>query len=629
MASTPPISSFEFEESTSSSLNSNTTRIHHMPAGAEIRPDGKVRFRVWAPAVESLSLSVEGHDQAIPFSAEPGGWYELTHEAGEGTLYRFLLPDGTLVPDPASRFQPGDVHGPSEVISPTAYRWQDSAWRGRPWSDAVLYELHIGAFTEDGTFLAAIEKLDHLVQLGVTAIEIMPVADFPGKRNWGYDGVFLYAPDSSYGRPEDFKALIEAAHLRGLMVILDVVYNHFGPDGNVIPSYAPQIFTDRHKTPWGDAVNYDNDGSEAVREFIIHNALYWIEEFNLDGLRLDAVHAIKDDSSRHILDELAERVRAAAFPRPVHLLLENEDNQASRLSRNERGEPASFTAQWNDDMHHVLHTAATLESSGYYGDYKNDTEKLGRALAEGFAFQGEVMRARNTSRGEPSAHLPPDAFVAFMQNHDQIGNRAFGERINAIASPEAVHAIAAIYLLLPQTPMLFMGEAWGSSQPFPFFCDFEGELGKLVRNGRREEFTNFPEFQDPQQRERIPDPNAEATFQSAKLDWAQSTEEVHAEWLEWYRRILEVRKRSVIPHVREMEGYAGMFEVIGAGAVVIRFWNAQSDRQLILAANLSDESRDGFPCPAGPVLWQEGGKQVGNIMRPWSVRWSFHNPKKK
>lgn len=626
MASTRPISSFEFEESTSPS---NTIRIHHMPAGAEILPDGKVRFRVWAPAVESLSLTVEGHDHTIPFSAEPGGWYELlTHEAGAGTLYRFCLPDGTLVPDPASRFQPEDVHGPSEVISPTAYRWKDSAWRGRPWSDAVLYELHIGAFTEEGTFLAAIEKLDHLVQLGVTAIEIMPVADFPGKRNWGYDGVFLYAPDSSYGRPEDFKALIEAAHLRGLMVILDVVYNHFGPDGNIIPSYAPQIFTDRHKTPWGDAVNYDSDGSEAVREFIIHNALYWIEEFNLDGLRLDAVHAIKDDSSRHILDELAERVRAAAFPRPVHLLLENEDNQASRLSRNERGEPASFTAQWNDDMHHVLHTAATLESSGYYGDYKDDTEKLGRALAEGFAFQGEVMRARNTSRGEPSAHLPPDAFVAFMQNHDQIGNRAFGERINAIASPEAVHAIAAIYLLLPQTPMLFMGEEWGSSQPFPFFCDFEGELGELVRDGRREEFTNFPEFQDPQQRERIPDPNAEATFQSAKLDWAQSKEEVHAEWMEWYRRILRARKKSVIPHVREMGGYAGMFEVIGTGAVVVRFWNAQGNRQLVLAANLSDESREGFPCSAGPVLWQEGGKQVGTVMRPWSVRWTLHNMEK-
>jgi malto-oligosyltrehalose trehalohydrolase len=630
MASTTPISSFQLEETRCTSLNFNTTRIHRLPAGAEIEPDGKVRFRVWAPAAESLALSIEGSDQTIPFLGKPGGWHELlTTQAKAGTLYRLRLPDGTLVPDPASRFQPQDVHGPSEVIDPSAYQWKDSAWQGRPWSDAVLYELHVGTFTEEGTFSVAIEKLDHLVQLGVTAIEIMPIADFPGRRNWGYDGVLLYAPDSSYGRPEDFKALIEAAHLRGLMVILDVVYNHFGPDGNFIPSYAPQIFTDHHKTPWGDAVNYDSEGSEVVREFIIHNALYWIEEFNLDGLRFDAVHAIKDDSPKHLLDELAERVRAAAFSRPVHLLLENEDNQAFRLSRDERGEPTSFTAQWNDDIHHVLHTAATLESNGYYGDYKDDTEKLGRALAEGFAFQGEVMQARNAPRGEPSAQLPPGAFVAFMQNHDQIGNRAFGERINAIASSEAVHAIAAVYLLLPQTPMLFMGEEWGSSQPFPFFCDFEGELGELVRKGRKEEFANFPEFQNPEQRERIPDPLAQATFQSAKLDWAQLKEEVHAEWLEWYRRILVVRKRSVIPHIQEMEGYSGLFEVIGAGAVVVRFWNADSSRQLVLAANLSDESLEGFPCPTGQVLWQEGAKRTGTIMRPWSVCWTLQDSEKK
>ena len=345
----------------------------------------------------------------------------------------------------------------------------------------------MGTFTDEGTFVAAVAKLDHLVSLGVTAIEIMPVADFPGKRNWGYDGVLLYAPDSSYGRPEDFKWFIEQAHLMGLMVILDVVYNHLGPDGNFIPKYASQIFTDRHKTPWGDAVNYDGDGSEYVREFVIQNALYWIEEFYLDGLRLDAVHAIKDDGPKHLLNELAERVREAVSSHPVHLILENEDNRVDLLRRGERGEAITYTAQWNDDMHHVLHTAATLETNGYYGDYEGDTEKLGRALAEGFAFQGEIMQARNSARGEPSAELPPGAFIAFMQNHDQIGNRAFGERINAIASQEAVHAIAAIYLLLPQTPMLFMGEEWGSSQPFPFFCDFEGELGEsgAKRTSRR------------------------------------------------------------------------------------------------------------------------------------------------
>jgi len=340
------------------------------------------------------------------------------------------------------------------------------------------------------------------------------------------------------------------------------------------------------------------------------------------------VHAIKDDSPKHVLDELGERVRAAAFPRPVHLLLENEDNQAFRLSRDERGEPTSFTAQWNDDMHHVLHTAATLESNDYYGDYKDDTEKLGRALAEGFAFQGEVMQARNASRGEPSAHLPPGAFVAFMQNHDQIGNRAFGERINAIASPEAVRAIAAIYFLLPQTPMLFMGEEWGSSQPFPFFAIsreswvslFGGVVGGSLRIS-----LNF-KILSSENEYRIP---RGGNISICEAGLGQSKEEVHTEWLEWYRRILQVRKTSVIPHAREMEGYSGLFEVIGAGAVVVRFWNAESSRQLVLAANLSDESRDGFPCPTGQVLWQEGAKRIGTIMRPWSVCWTLQGSEKK
>jgi malto-oligosyltrehalose trehalohydrolase len=604
------------------------TRCHPMEYGAEVRGDGEVRFRIWAPSVTAIFLRIEGLSESIPLNSLPGGWHEvITNKARSGTKYRFVLADGFLVPDPASRFQPTDVHGASEVIDPTEFKWGDSAWHNRPWSETVVYELHVGNFTDEGTFVAAVAKLDHLVSLGVTAIEIMPVADFPGKRNWGYDGVLIYAPDSSYGRPEDFKWFIEQAHLRGLMVILDVVYNHFGPDGNFIPKYAPQIFTDRHKTPWGNAVNYDSDGSEYVREFVIQNALYWIEEFHLDGLRLDAVHAIKDDGPKHLLNELAERVREAASPHPVHLILENEDNRVDLLRRGERGEAITYTAQWNDDMHHVLHTAATLETNGYYGDYEGDTEKLGRALAEGFAFQGEIMQARNSARGEPSAELPPAAFIAFMQNHDQIGNRAFGERINAIASQEAVHAIAAIYLLLPQTPMLFMGEEWGSSQPFPFFCDFEGELGELVRNGRRAEFANFPEFQDPNQRERIPDPQAVETFNAAKLDWPQIEEEVHSQWLGWYKKILKVRKELIVPHVAQMTGDAGMYEVLGVGAVVVHFWNSSGDRQLMLAANLSDNSTDGFPPADGQTVWQEGFEQFGSQMRPWSTRWSFKEKK--
>lgn len=598
-------------------------RVHAMPYGTEIEPDGRVRFRILAPGATSVAVALEGKDVVLRMQAQPDGWYELTTDQVQaGARYRYVLPDGTRVPDPASRFQPQDVHGPSEVIDPASHVWTDGEWRGRPWSEAVVYELHIGTFTEEGTFRAAIAKLDHLAELGVTAIEVMPIADFTGTRNWGYDGVLLYAPDSSYGRPEDLKALVEAAHLRGLMVMLDVVYNHFGPDGNYLSLYAPQFFTKKHKTPWGDSVNYDDEGSEDVREFAIHNALYWIEEFHLDGLRFDAVHQIKDDSPNHLLDEMAERIRALRVSRPIHLVLENEKNQASRLRRDEAGHPIHYTAQWNDDMHHVLHTAATLEKHGYYKDYAEDTEKLGRALAQGFAFQGQVMQCIGSERGEPSAFLPPTAFVAFMQNHDQIGNRAFGERINAIASPEAVHAIAAIYLLLPQTPMLFMGEEWGSSKPFPFFCDFPGELGELVRKGRREEFASVPEFQDPEKRERIPDPQAEKTFRAGKLDWAEARQGVHAEWLGWYKQILRVRHQQIVPLIEQIAGHAGDFQVLGPCAVLVR-WKVDHRLQLTLTANLSNHALENVSEVGGHTIWQEGAAQDSGHMTPWSVRWSL------
>ena len=597
------------------------TRAHTLPRGAEVLDDGSVRFRFWAPAANIVHLEIEGVERVLAIEPMDGGWHELTtKQASVGSRYQFILPDGTRVPDPASRFQPTDVHGPSEVIDPRSHEWTDGAWRGRPWNEAVLYELHIGTFTKAGTFLSAIEKLDHLVDLGVTGIEIMPVADFPGRWNWGYDGALLYAPDSSYGRPEDLKTLVQEAHARGLMVLLDVVYNHFGPDGNYLPVYAPKTLTDRHKTDWGDAVNFDGEDSENVREFTIHNALYWIGEFHLDGLRLDAVHAIKDDSRKHVLDELAERVREVHGHRHIHLILENEQNEASRLCRDNDGNPMHYTAQWNDDMHHVLHTAATLESNGYYGDFKDDTEKLGRALAEGFAFQGQVMQCSGKKRGEPSAHLPPPAFVSFMQNHDQIGNRAFGERINAVASPEAVHAIAAIYLLLPQIPMLFMGEEWGSSQPFPFFCDFTGELGEKIRKGRREEFASFPEFKDPEQRDRIPDPLAKETFLSAKLDWSQMSQDLHAEWKDWYKRILAVRKETIVPIIDSVGSFAGSYQVLGRGAVLV-CWTLESGKALVLAANLSNDSVDNFKTLDGDLLWHEGPEPSGTIMRPWSVRW--------
>ena len=584
-----------------------STSLSDLPQGATLEADG-VRFRLWAPGCDTVSLALEGEDRVLPMQPQPDGFHE-THVpgTGAGTLYRYQLPDGTRVPDPASRFQPQDVHGPSEVMDPEAYRWTEQ-WAGRPWDEVVLYELHVGAFTPEGTFRAAATKLDHLRSLGVTAIEIMPIADFPGRRNWGYDGVLPYAPDSSYGRPDDLKALVEAAHARGIAVLLDVVYNHFGPDGNYLPVYAPAFFTDRHKTPWGAAINYDGEHAAPVREFVIGNALYWIREFHLDGLRFDAVHAIIDDSGRHLLDELAERVRASTT-RPLHLLLENEDNDPTRLGR-EHGQPVHYTAQWNDDVHHVLHTAATHERTGYYADYEGDTALLGRALAEGFGYQGQMMPYRGSARGAPSAELPPGAFVAFIQNHDQVGNRAFGERLGSIAPPGAMRALAATYLLLPQAPMIFMGEEWGAKQPFPFFCDFEGELADAVRKGRREEFARFPEFQDPEMRDRIPDPLADSTFESAKLDWDAMDDGL----LSLYRDLIATRRQHVVPLLPAITR-GGSATSLGQGAVELR-WQA-GDRTLVLAANLSDQRVDG-PASSGHVLWSEG--DTTPALGPWSVR---------
>jgi malto-oligosyltrehalose trehalohydrolase len=588
--------------------------------GAHVLSDGRVRFRLWAPACESVRLEIGGIRNLVPLERAGDGWHETVTELAQAhSRYRYVLPDGSRVPDPASRFQPQDVHGESEVIDPSDYAWENAHWRGRPWSEIVVYELHVGAFTPEGTFLGAIGKLDHLVQLGVTAIEIMPVADFPGRWNWGYDGVMLYAPDSAYGRPEDFRALVDAAHARGVCVLLDVVYNHFGPDGNYLNAYAPDFFTDRHKTPWGAAINYDGASSAAVRDFVIENALYWLGDFRLDGLRLDAVHAIIDDSEKDLLSALAERVRATFPDRHVHLVLENEHNAAGRLARDGRGQPIWYTAQWNDDVHHVLHTAATNERSGYYEEYAGDTAMLGRALAEGFAFQGQTMKFSGKPRGEPSATLPPLAFVAFIQNHDQVGNRAFGERIGALASAQAHRAIAAVYLLLPQVPMLFMGEEWNASQPFPFFCDFSGDLSQAVREGRRAEFAKFPEFQDPDKRETIPDPVAEQTFLSAKLDWDALAHGAHAQWHDWYRRVLKVRATEIVPRVESITG-AGRHAVLATGAVTVR-WQCGDDA-LVLDANLSGETVSARADGALETIWSEGRAEPGTL-GPWSVRWAI------
>ncbi|RUM20613.1 malto-oligosyltrehalose trehalohydrolase [Rhizobium vallis] len=569
-------------------------------------------FRLWAPLHESVSLKIEGADPR-PMRAAEDGWHRCTvTDARPGTRYRFLLPDGREVPDPASRLQPQDVHGPSEVVDLSSYHWKMDDWTGRPWEEMVIYEMHIGCFTPEGTFKAAIERLDHLQSFGVTALQIMPLSEFPGRYGWGYDGVLPYAPDASYGRPEDFMALVDAAHERGICVFLDVVYNHFGPDGNHIPAYAP-LFTDHHKTPWGHGINYDGDGSEMIREFIIENAIYWITEFRLDGFRFDAVHAIKDDSNEHLLRALARRIRAAAGNRHVHLVVENEENDSDLLQRDENGEAKLFTAQWNDDVHHVLHIAATGETFGYYADYAGDAGNLGRALAEGFVFQGEHMPYRGGSRGKPSGHLPPTAFVSFIQNHDQIGNRALGDRVLASSPADAVRAVTAIYLLAPGIPMLFMGEEWGAEEPFPFFCDFDEDLNEKVRKGRREELSRLPGFDA----EDLLDPTAPSTFAAAKLDWSKLDS---SETLDFYRTLLDVRRRKIIPLLKGAGAGDAVYR--SAGSAVAVDWTLAGSRRLHLRANLGNEAAM-LPEERheGETIFRLGNLDGGDLA-PWTVIWS-------
>ena len=597
-----------------------------MPFGAEPLADGGVRFRLWAPGVATVGLQLDGAAD-LPMTAAADGWFELTvAEAQPGSRYLFRLPDGLLVPDPASRFNPDDVHGASEVVAPAAFDWPDEEWRGRPWEEAAIYELHIGSFTTAGDFNGAIERLDYLVELGVTALEIMPVSDFPGARNWGYDGVLPFAPDAAYGRPEDFKRLIAAAHERGLMVLLDVVYNHFGPEGNYLHAYAPTFFNPAHETPWGAAINFDGEGSRTVRDFFVHNVLYWLEEFHLDGLRLDAIHAICDDSTPDIIEELAAAFKSVpGRARHVHMVLENEHNQARYLGRDDFGRLLHSTAQWNDDIHHCFHVLATGETDGYYTDYASDpARRLGRCLTEGFAYQGEASTfAHGKLRGEASAHLPPAAFINFLQNHDQIGNRAFGERLSHLASPLAMEALTAVLLLAPQPPLLFMGEEFASAQPFLFFCDFGPELARLVTEGRRREFSRFARFADPAVRESIPDPNALATFETCVLDWSATAREPQRTTLELHRKLLALRWQWIAPRLAGMGNGTPQLKLLSPRTLAIN-WRLGDGSLLMLLANLGDDPVESTP-PDGELLFATSNIDAGALaagqLPAWSVAW--------
>jgi maltooligosyltrehalose trehalohydrolase len=580
--------------------------------GPEITDTGGM-FRIWAPAAKTVELLL---DRPLRMDSRTDGWRTLAVPGVRaGTRYKFRI-DGALdVPDPASAFQPDDVAGPSEIVDHASYRWRAADWRGRPWEEASILELHVGTFTPAGTYRTAIDKLDHVVATGFTAIELMPVADFAGRRNWGYDGVLLYAPDSAYGRPDDLRALVDEAHLRGLMVFLDVVYNHFGPEGNYLVRYAPQFFTEA-STPWGKAIDYR---VAEVRAFAIDNALHWLRHYRFDGLRLDAVHAFVERGEPDVLDELSRAVGAlaSATGRAIHLVLENDDNTARLLDPRAAVPQGKYRAQWNDDYHHAWHVLLARETHGYYSDYAQaPMDRIARVLASGFDYQGEASAHRDgRARGEPSGKLPPTAFVNFLQNHDQIGNRALGERIEALADGRALEAALAVTLLAPMPPLMFMGEEWGSTRPFPFFCNFKGALAEAVRKGRREEFkTAYARFGDD-----VPDPLDERTFRSAVLDWDERDTEAGRRRLALVRELLAVRCLKVVPLTPDMAFAPRLTR--RDGNLLTAGWTSGAAGRLLLMANLSDEATK------RPADWSNGQPIWGGAppatLPPWSVFWSI------
>jgi len=514
-----------------------TARSWTLDLGASIL-EGGVRFRVWAPKTSSVSLVIMGDKEPYPMNAEGKGYFSTFIQGLEpGRKYCYLLNEDRQRPDPVSRFQQEGVHGPSEVVDPSKFKWEDQDWNGIPLEQMIIYEIHTGTFTQEGTFGAIIPFLDYLKnELGVTTIELMPVAQFPGERNWGYDGTYLYAPQNSYGGPEGLKRLINACHQKGLAVILDVVYNHLGPEGNYLGDFGP-YFTDRYKTPWGPAINFDGPESDEVRKFIVNNALYWIIEYHIDGLRIDAIHGIFDFSAQHILYDTREAVhqQAKRLGRHIVVIAESDLNDVRVIDPPRRG-GYGLDAQWNDDFHHCLHTLLTGERNGYYQDFGNFNQ-LGKALQEGFVYSGQYSSYRRRRHGSSSKHHPPTKFVIFSQNHDQVGNRLKGDRLSTLVPFEALKLVAGMVLLSPNIPLLFMGEEYGEEAPFQYFVSHsDPELIEAVRKGRREEFAAF------EWEAEMPDPNDETTFLNSKIHPDLRHNEKHKILFEFYKTLIRLRK---------------------------------------------------------------------------------------
>jgi maltooligosyltrehalose trehalohydrolase len=564
-------------------------------------------FRVWASAARSAAVLIEGpgEPRSWPLAPEGEGLFAGTvHDAGPGTLYRYSINGGEPMPDPASRFQPFGVHGPSEVIDAAAYAWGDAAWRGIDPSRAVFYELHVGTFTRAGTFDRAIERIAYLRDLGVTIIELMPVADFPGERNWGYDGVCLFAPSRAYGRPEDLRRFVDVAHQAGLGVMLDVVYNHLGPDGAYLYAFAPEYFSSRHESAWGQSVNLDGPHSQIVREFILDNVRHWLTEYHLDGLRLDATHALADESSPHIVAEIARTVHDVTDGRAM-VVAEDHRNDAHMLRERPDG-GWGLDGVWADDFHHIVRRILAGDHEGYYADYRASVHDLAATIEHGWFFTGQYSEHLGHPRGTDPSGIPLRKFVICLQNHDQVGNRAFGDRLNDNIDLAAFRAASTLLLFAPQTPLLFMGQEWAASTPFRYFTDHGEELGQQVVSGRRREFERFSAFRDPAVRDLIPSPQATETFESSRLDWTQRAREPHQRVWQLYRRCLDLRARWLARADARRARDDVRAEACGEDTLVLRYSGANA--QLVVVSRLRGSGTvrvAGLPAHAPVILTSE------------------------
>ena len=545
-------------------------------------------FAVWAPTRQQMDVVVEGDVTAME-ETERGWWLADVPGAGAGVDYLFRIDGGEAYPDPRSRHQPAGVHGPSRLIDPTEFRWTDNCFQARPLSSGLVYELHIGTFTPEGTFDSAIDKLQHLVELGVTHVELMPVAQFAGRRGWGYDGVYPYAPHQAYGGPAGLQRLVDACHAESLAVILDVVYNHLGPSGNYLSKFAP-YFSDRHKTPWGSAINFDGPYSDDVREYFIDNAKMWMRDYHIDGLRLDAIHAIVDTSAFPFLEQLSQEVHSLQASLGKHLVLIAEsDLNDPRVVRPRERDGFGFDAQWNDDFHHALHAALTRESQGYYGDF-GSIEDLAAVYRRPYLFTGHFSPFRLRSHGRRVDELDASRFLTYSQNHDQVGNRATGERLHQLLPLDQAKIAAALSILSPYVPMLFQGEEWAASTPFQYFVDFseDPELANAVSQGRLNEFAGFMEGTE------VPNPQDEQTFLRSKLQWDELGRTEHAEMLAWYKELAALRRRTPAFVDGRLDRVHVRFDEKSKWIVVRR-------NGTVLAANLGSQPRE-IDLPAADSL---------------------------